>query len=435
MSTHKARVAAILSATGICFTLADRFGWAPGLPIALAAFLFMVISLTGCFSRLAGVVILTSIPMATIALIEHRIVLSDLSAAIFVFAFILAGGLLRQIALRDQRLLQLGAYLVALKTGVRYSVVSLVVALQSVTLLIGALQFFAGMVETRTPSDSPHRIATLLSGLIGFTLNPILSPVAIPFIVISSFVPELVWTDMLPAAAGVALALWVVGFLQDRRLVFASVAQSANHEAGHFDPLAIAIVLTPVAMAVATMMTSQLNLAESALLAIVIFTLFQLSLTDASTELLKTGLIQSRNEAAVIAGSIATGLAILSLLPEGMLSGLGTIISDFAMFAPIGIIVVFVLFGQIGLQPSVSFLILLPFVSELLSVDTIAREPVLVSVVTGWALNSVTSPFGVPVLIVGGAAGVEATSIAWRHNLAFAIGGPLASGLFLGLLM
>jgi len=409
--------------------MALRFGLREAAPVALAASALLLALLLPGLARLARVLLALMAAVLTVTILAGRAEGLDLEPALFAFAFVLATGLLREIAMRDPAFRTLGETIVGLRGRWRFPAVSMAVTLAGLALLIGALQFLAGLVAERDAGGA-GRLAALRAGLAGYILIPLLSPLAIPFIVVSSLVPELVWTRTLPILLAVAAASWATALLQDR-LAGEGAVPAGTAAAPRPDPLVVPKALAPVALAAALHWGAGLRLSDSAMLSILLVALVWALLLPGGREVLAEGIISSRNEATIIGASIATGLSFLALAPE-LGAALPVASLPAALLAPL-FFAAFILPGLVGVQPALCFMLVTPVLATIAEAEPERLSPVLAAVIGGWALNSVTSPFGLPILIVARAGRIGALRFLARENVAFTLGAPLAAAAILAL--
>ena len=430
MTGHAGSAAALCAGLVLSATLVLRLGFGPAMPVALVSALLLLALLLRGLGRLARILLALLAAVLAAALISGRAEGLDLGPALFAFAFVLATGLLREIALRDPSFRRLGETLVELRGAWRYPVVSLAVGVAGLALLIGALQFLAGLVTERgARRGDRRRIGTLRADLAGYVLIPLLSPLAIPFIVVSSLVPGLDWYETLPTLLAVAVAVWGAALLQDR-------LAGPGHADGtsslrEIDPRVVPKALAPVALAALLHWGAGLRLSDSAMLAIVLVALVWAALLPDGGAVLKDGATASGNEAAIIGASIATGLVLLALVP-GVGAALPLAFLPAPLLPPL-FLAAFVLPGLVGVQPALCFMMLTPALSTLAAADPGGLAPILAAIIAGWALNSITSPFGLPILIVARAGQVAPLRFLARENAVVTIGAPLAAALILAL--
>ena len=142
---------------------------------------------------------------------------------------------------------------------------------------------------------------------------------------------------------------------------------------------------------------------------------------------LAKAVLSSRNEAALISSSIVLGTLLVMLVPEGAVLSLLQFISIPGILVPTATVALFVLMGQLGVQPALSFLIFLPLINPLLE-SGIPQDALICAVMSGWAINSATSPFSVPVNILARAANLSPFKVAWQLNWPYALFSPLVAG-------
>jgi len=406
------QAAPLCSALLIAATFIVRAGWDAAMPVALIFAVALVILLLPMLGRLARVLLAIFGLALVLASPSVRMADVDFEAALFVFSFVLATGLLREIALRDPDLQRFGAALVSVRGAYRFSAISLYVFLSGLTLLVGALQFMVGLVSERNSSNrQSERMSLLRAGLAGYVLIPLLSPLAIPFIVVSSMVPNLIWIETLPILLGIATTSWVILFLQDRISADAlpTSAATVKRPDGTFLVKALAVVGPTTGL----YWLFDLRLGDAALAAISIAAVLWALKLEKGASVLIEGVVSARNEAVIIGASVATGLVLVSIVPA-FGAGVGLHELHYALVPPL-VLATFIIPGFVGVQPAVCFMLITPAIAPFLT-ESDTAVPVLAAVIAGWALNSITSPFGLPILVVARAAAISPIEFLVRRN-------------------
>lgn len=422
--------AALAAAGAVGATILARLGWDAAAQIAYPATLLFVALEFARLGRLPRTLLALMGLSCLYATMTGTVADLDFGPALFAFAFILATGLLREIASRDPAFRALAEGLVGLRGPRRFPVVSMAVAVAGLSLLIGALQFLAGLVSRmETPADTAARNDVIRAGLAGYLLIPLLSPLAIPTIVVTSVVPAHAWDRTLPILLAVAAVTWLAAYAQDR---LTGVVATAGGPSIAPVPLgqamgAAARAVAPLALAAALHWLAGLALATAAILAIAVAAVAW-SLLLQKTDLVSEGLSNARNEAVIIGASIATGLAVAGSLP--ILDNLAILASGPGVLLAPMLFLAFVLGGVIGVQPALCFMIATPVLAAVATADPAYLDQVLAAAIAGWAINSVTSPFGLPILIAASATGDPPGVFLLKRNVLFTFAAPcLATGV------
>ena len=376
---------------------------------------------------------------SAVAFIIGELEPQQLNAALFIGAFICASGMIRATASQSPAIRESGKFLVALPRRMRFFLLSIGASLLTVVLLIGALQLLAGLISA---SDNGQRSASregaVIAVLRGFPITPIISPIAIPFIVLSSTISDLQWNDIAVTAICIGLFLWVFSaFLEVLAARRATDTDKVNQRVAiptmSLLRSSAAIVLLVLLIVVLSLVSGQ-PLSNAALLVIPLFSIaWKLGLRRKVKENqplfpeLAKAVLSSRNEAALISSSIVLGTLLVMLVPEGAVLSLLQFISIPGILVPTATVALFVLMGQLGVQPALSFLIFLPLINPLLE-SGIPQDALICAVMAGWAINSATSPFSVPVNILARAANLSPFKVAWQLNWPYALFSPLVAG-------
>lgn len=423
-------LAAAAAAATVGATIAERVDWDDMAFAAYPAALMFVVLEFHALGRLARTLLAVMGVCGLFAVATGTAAELDLGPALFAFAFILTTGLLREIAGRDPAFRALGEGLVELRGRRRFPLVSVAVAVSGLSLLIGALQFLAGLVSRSGPSaDDPARGDVIRAGLAGYVLIPLLSPLAIPFIVVSSVVPGLAWERTLPILLSIAAVTWLAAYAQDRLTGVAAPSDAPPRPAGPAFSAA-AKAAAPLALAAGLHWGLDLALSTAAIIAIALAALTW-ALVLKKSDLISEGLCEARNEAVIIGASIVAGIAIAASVP-----GLDRLAAVAAVpggvLAP-AIFLAFIVGGVVGVQPALCFMLATPVLTAVSASDPAHLTLVLAAAIAGWAINSVTSPFGLPILIAARATREPPGRFLVRRNGIFTVAVPLLAAAVLAL--
>jgi hypothetical protein len=357
---------------------------------------------------------------------------TDLRSAVFLYGFITVTGTLRANAARDPVMIGLGRTILQAPPARRYLTISLGTGALALALLMGALQLVAGLVSAQTTMTQEARIGAMRATLAGFTLNPILSPIAIPAVVIGSAFPGIDWLVLLPGLSMVACVIWLSGTIAPHESTARPPADVPPVR--EFPWPVVGLLALPLCLSLALAKGLGIPIPQAAVLVVVVSSVAWPLIRKWPLEQSITDYLTSLNEASIVAGSVATGLLLMPLIPREFAGGVAVHLLSLGPFLPAAIIVGFIAAGMVGLQPAICFMLLLVLLGPAGSVEALPW-PVHVALISGWALNSVVSPFGVPVLIAAKGAGLNAFAFAWSANRWFTFGAPLASAVILSGLM
>jgi len=121
------------------------------------------------------------------------------------------------------------------------------------------------------------------------------------------------------------------------------------------------------------------------------------------------------------AGSGSRLFAISTYLPSGYSEAAAQVLLKSGAVAPAIILTFFVVGGLLGLQPSICFMLIYAVILSFASTVGAPVVPTMAALIVGWALNSILSPFGIPVMIVSGAFGLSSYDFAYRYGFKFLI--------------
>lgn len=349
----------------------------------------------------------------------------DVSAGTFLFAFLTVSGSLRLAASKDPSFVNLGHRLAEIPQKFQFIFVSLSTGFFALILLNGSLNFMGGIfaAEANSSYSRRHKISRTL--LTGIALNPILSPIAIPFVVVSSMLPAISWTSMLPALGFCAIAVWLSGFLQIalvRDEPKQSVGENTEENVDARDAQGVSLVLPvflafiPVIMTVVLVAVFDFKPSHGAFASIFLASLVWPIARLKKRELIKDGLTLAVNEATLIGASLVLGTLLLSYLPESWDQAALALLTMVGVFAPGFVLAFFVIGGLLGLQPAICFLVGYSAITSYLGAFPEASATIFAATVVGWALNSLISPVGVPVLIVSKAFDVKPTEVVLNNG-------------------
>jgi hypothetical protein len=348
----------------------------------------------------------------------------DPKAAAFIFAFLLVSGSLRTAARNESTVQALGIKLADSPQRYRFAVISFGIGLLSLVLLNGSLQLVAGIFSKKSNAPLPQRLTITRAMISGFALNPILSPIAVPFVVMSSLLPSVSWAPLAPYLFACATVVWVSGAFQARATsngTEARLDQPVSPEAAPFRSLLIAmlLVLAPIAATIVLIFVIGLKPGQAAFTSIFLSSLAWPVLRLRQQHLIYSGYTVAINEAIVVGGSVFLGMLLVSYLPSGYSEAATQLLLASGSAAPAVILVFFVVGGMFGLQPSICFLLIYALVPSIANTVGDSIVPVMAAMIVGWALNSVVTQFGIPVMIVSGAFKLRAHDFAYRYGFMF----------------
>lgn len=352
----------------------------------------------------------------------------DFSASAFLFAFLTVSGSLRVAAANERSILALGERLSKTATNRQFILVSLSTAVFALVLLNGALNFVSGIFASKAGAPLADRLRITRTFISGFALNPILSPMAIPFVVVSSTLPAISWPSILPYLLICGGLVWLSGRVQNAALPNAVEEDPINEikpktlepqTAAGSQVTAIALIITPIVTTIALVVFASLKPSIAAFVSVFLASLLWPGLRLKRPKLILSGYTIAINEATIISSSLLLGTLFLIYFPTEWERATAALLLAAGPFAAALIIVFFVGAGLLGLQPSISFLISYTAVFPYVAAYGEATAPVYAALIVGWALNSLVSPVGLPVMVVSQAFNIPSFDFALKHGKVF----------------
>lgn len=436
----------ICAFAGVSLTVLGTLSGFNAAPFAAAIFAVLVGLSLSSLNRTAKVfATLSAVIVAYALIIDGKDI--DFTAGAFLFTFLIVSGSLRVAAANEQAIVQLGERLARIPPNRQFVLVSLSTALFALVLLNGALNFVSGIFASKVTAPLGERLRLMRTFISGFALNPILSPMAIPFVVISSMLPMISWFAMLPYLAICAFLVWASGRIQNIFVVDSDPKDAAQEPVetggamewnGRTFLVAFALILTPIVTTFALVILAGLKPSHAALTSVFISSLVWPGLRLKKPRLIRDAYTVSINEATIIGGSLLLGTLLIAYFPSEWEQVLGRVLLDTGPFAPAIVILFFSLGSLVGLQPSICFLLAYAAIFPYANTVGDGATPVYVAIIVGWALNSLVSPFGLPVMVVSRSFNISSAEFALKHGLkfllvsVFSVSLALTGSMFLG---
>lgn len=373
-----------------------------------------------------GIALLTATAAFSALLIDD--VRIDVRAGVFLFAFLTVSGSLRIAAANEPAIQALGQQLTRTPRNRQFVLISLTTGLLALVLLNGALNFVSGIFSEKTNAPLGDRLRLTRTFISGFALNPILSPMAIPFVVVSSMLPAIRWQAMLPFLAVCAGLIWFSGRLQNLVTGFIGADGVREHRASNPQDFslpveqkltALALILTPILMTLVLAVFAGLKPSHAALTSVFVVSLIWPGLRLKNPSLIRSGYKVSINEATIIGSSLILGSLILEYFPPDWEQAAGNLLFAAGPFSAPLVIAFFCVGGLVGLQPCICFLLGYAAIHPFASALGAGVAPFYAAVIVGWALNSLVSPVGLPVMVVSQAFNISAADFALKHGWVF----------------
>lgn len=266
--------------------------------------------------------------------------------------------------------------------------------------------------------------SVLSSTLRGFALVPLIAPTSVAVAIITREVPSLSWSEMLPFSLMAALLFIGIGWLLEyRRFQQISAERTLLQGWPPGTGRLVAVVSAVFGVMAALVLYTPLNVSRAAMLAVPTVTFLYMWRTDgdlaAVSREVANGVAGLSNEICIFAASAALGVALSSQVPPEMISQLLDGRASLYMLA-VGGVLILPLFAAVGIAP----ITVLSFLAGLLSQLTASGlEPLLVAVslVIGFSLAMMLSPFGPSVMLLSRFGQLSRWVVAFGWNGLFAL--------------
>ncbi|MDC0661202.1 hypothetical protein [Marinobacter sp. SS21] len=310
------------------------------------------------------------------------------------------------------------------KYAVTSCLVASVLSFGVMSLLCGSLSQTLSQRGITGPSRLRWIRSVLISVLRGFALVPLVAPTSVAVAIITREVPSLSWSQLLPFGLASALLMVLVGWvLEYRRFRWVSKERVSLAGWPKGSGLLVLVVVAVLALMALLVALTGFNVSRAAMLAVPTVTLVFMVAQDRSllTVLKEAGdnVNAMSNEMAIFAASAAIGVALITQVPEGVVSQLVDLHTGPYLLALAGLLLL-PLLSALGVIPITTLSViagLLPPLAEL------GMDPLLLSValVIGFALAMMLSPFGPSVMLLSRFGQVSRWLVAFGWNGVFVL--------------
>lgn len=389
------------------------------------------------------------------------ILLHALAEASFGVGLLMALGFLREAAETSPLVHACGEQMVRQPPGRRYAVLTLGSHVIAIVLNFGVMTLLGVMVNKGNSLESAggdtalraYRQRTMMMAILrGFALMTAWSPLSIVFAIAQSILPGVPWWGLVPWQILITAILLGFGALLDWRKRYPGemegMTASAPLEAASGNPLLrlsgliVAVVAVSVLVAeflgVRIVVGAMLTVPVSAwvwLIAQKIRRVPNAPLAAARHLIAKMvrSFPASRNEVALIGGSMYAGIVGASLLPA---DAVGQAVAASGL-PPVAIAVILAWGMMILAQFGISQIVTMAFISGAVPILAgLGLDPVVVmsGLMASWALSIATTPVGAGILLIARLSDVPVNTIIREWNAAFVVGGALLVALWMILL-
>ncbi|WP_111493322.1 MULTISPECIES: hypothetical protein [Marinobacter] len=266
--------------------------------------------------------------------------------------------------------------------------------------------------------------SVLSSTLRGFALVPLVAPTSVAVAIITREVPSLSWSQMLPYSAAAAVLFLLVGWaLEFRRFRRVSAERTTLDGWPAGTGRLLALVAVVFGLMAALVWLTPLNVSRAAMLSVPAVTFVYLWRSDGAVSRAATewsgSIAGLYNEIAIFAASAGLGVALSAQVPPELLSQWLEGRASDVMLVAAGVLIL-PLCASVGIAP----ITVLSFLSGLLSQLVLTGlDPLLVAVslVVGFSLAMMLSPFGPSVMLLSRFGKLSRWVVAFGWNGLFAL--------------
>ena len=367
-----------------------------------------------------------------------------LDQAVFLMAFIMLVGLMKQAAMTSQAILECGTFLTRQRAGRRYFALFLGTHLMAQLFNLGVVSLLAPLIRRGTEDASdplnPVRERRQLNSMLrGFAWAVVWSPTAVAPLVLMTLLPDAERGPWMAAGVVIAFVIMLIGWAEDR-WQFRRYQPAAGAVSPPFPVRAYAdFALVCLALVVLTVGAMSL-VGQSVVFGLMV-----------ASPIILVGWLIAQNDGAWAPARSRIGEIVLGHLPaaaplavtlacSGYVGRAGAALIPAAEWADkLGLEAwpgwVFLLSLSVGVALSSQFA-LSPIMMAVFFGSLIAAVPELPTDVTwaalaiscGWALSMTASPFATVVLMIVGTTGHTGRELAWVWNWRFS----LLATVFLG---
>jgi len=444
---------AVLLTVIVLTTLVMLFSDWVGLRILIggAYLLFVAVAMMVANRRdfyFTGAAVVLSLAVLILKQEPWPIIAKAILLAAYFSTFLLALNMLRDAARTSLAVKRCGNYVIAQPPGRRYAALTLAAHLFSVILNYGVVNLLGTMVKRSNTLASAggdlrrYKIREqrmMLAVLRGQCTMVGWSPLSILIALSISLIPGLTWGELAPAGAAFSLLFlalgWVLDRLQWRTPPGASLQiPAATHGfAASVLPM-LAVLLGIMVLVIGAGRAFKLTTVDSIILMMPIFAMLWIALQFRRLGIRRMAAMvgrrvarwpmrefaTSRSETLILSNAAYIGATLAALVPEDAVENL---IARFDLpWLGLAIVMAFVaaVVGQIGVN-SLVVLTLIGSSLHHMSADGLPSVLLAVALLGGSALSIASSPYGTPVVLVGGLTGETPEKIGRVWNGPFTI--------------
>lgn len=421
-----------------------------------AFFLLLGAALGGLRERLF-VLFAVGVTAAALGLgIGEGVLLDAVARATFLVTFLLTLGMLREAAAVSPSVRACGRFLVLQPARRRYLALHAGALGASALLNFGTMNLLGTMIRQSVegmPEAARGPVMQSMAAAVirGFATMPLWGPATITMAVVVSVMPGLHWSEMVVPGLALAGLLTLYGVVLEAWREGGTVPAAAGE--GRPPAVALPVLLFCLAgallLGVAWVLThgAGISLTHALMVAAppfaVAWIMAQAARRGPAAMVLAGwaglrgcvgGAVRSYREAIVLSASGFMGTLAAEMVPRDLLAAVAAGYD----VAPLAVLAGATLGVAVAAQAAVNPLLTVVFCgSALYQLDSVqaAPVPVALALVLGWSLTLFASPFTAVALMMSRIMGVPATEIAWRWNLAYAVGTYVIGMLFIALWM
>lgn len=398
------------------------------------------------FNATARLLIATCVGFSLLVLVwlesPWQILHQAASGFVFLAAYMMVLALLRLPAYRSKLIRRCGQSLLMQPPSWRYPLLSLSSTLFGIVLNFGVLNLFMSMIDKANTMGSAQgrewlqrmrRKRMLLATLRGFTLAPLVSPLGIGVAVVLANLETLEWAQLFPYVLVSATGLFLLGWACDQFACPSPSLQSLPSASPSLMPLLSFSLLLLALVSLVFLLAAwlSLRLPQAVLMGVPLSAWFWLAwqyrrlgffgAVPASVVLgrrLPDVVGGVGNEVAALGSGAYLGYLSVALLDPAQLAGVGAMLVALGSWLPVLALILIVVLAQVGVNPIISVTFLTSMVAQVGSIG-VSLPLLAASMLVGWSLTMVSSPFTAAMMIMSRFTGMPAGQIGLRWNGVF----------------
>lgn len=280
--------------------------------------------------------------------------------------------------------------------------------------------------------------SVLISALRGFSLVPLVAPTSVAVAIITREVPDISWSGLLPYGIAAAALLIGVGWVLEqgrfRRISEERVKLEGWPQGSRTLIVVVSLILGCMALLV---YTAGFNVSRAAMIAVPSVTILYMLWKERDPLAVFREATQNvagmSNEMAIFASSACLGVALMTLVPDDLISGVAAREAGVYLVAVAGMLLL-PLLSAIGVIPITSLSIVGGLLPQLEAAG-MAIMPIAVALIIGFSLAMMLSPMGPAVTLLARFGRVSQLKVAFGWNGLFVAAALPLLLLFLALLV